>query len=86
MSLTENKQIDLIEVVSNGIIQVRESTTIMRNGVEIAKTYHRWSFVPDSDVSDMPTNVQAVAKAAWTPDVIASYKAQQESNILGVQA
>lgn len=77
--LTEIKVIDKIEIVENGIVQVREATKIERDGVEIAKTYHRWSFVPGSDVSAMPANVQAITAAAWTPEVIAAYEAQQVS-------
>jgi hypothetical protein len=75
MALTENKAIDKIEIVGLGVLQVREATTIMRDGAQIAKTYHRWSFVPGDDVSAMPSNVQAIAKAAWTQDVIEKYKA-----------
>jgi len=40
----------------------------------MAQTFHRWSFAPGSDISEMPQNVQAVARAAWTDDVISSYK------------
>ncbi len=83
MALSEVKVIDKIEVVENGTVQVREATKIMKDGEEIAKTYHRWSFVPSSDVSEMPANVQAIAAAAWTPEVIAAYQAQQEANRLG---
>jgi hypothetical protein len=86
MALSENKQIDRIEVVGNGIVQVREATTILKDGVEYARTFHRWSFAPESDISAMPANVQAIAQAAWTPEVIAAYKAQQEASRLGVQA
>ena len=75
MSLTETKAVDKIEVVGLGYLQVREATTIMRDGEEIAKTYHRWSFAPGDDVSAMPANVQAIAAAAWTPQVIAAYQA-----------
>lgn len=75
MALTETKAIDKIEVVGLGNLQVREATTIMREGEEIAKTYHRWSFEPGADVSAMPANVQAIAAAAWTPEVIAAYQA-----------
>jgi hypothetical protein len=75
MSLTETKAIDKIEIVGIGQLQVREATTIMRDGEEIAKTYHRWLFVPGDDVSAMPANVQAVAQAAWTPEVVANYQA-----------
>lgn len=76
MALTETKAIDKIEVVgAYSILQVREATTIMRDGEEIAKTYHRVSFSPGDDVSAMPANVQAIAQAAWTPEVIAAYQA-----------
>ena len=89
MALTETKTIDRIEVVGNGILQVREATTILKDGVEYAKTFHRWSFTPGSDVSTMPANVQAIAQIAWTPEVIATYQehiAAQQANRLGVQA
>ena len=83
MALEEIKVIDKIEVVENGTLQVREATRIMKDGQEIAKTYHRWSFAPGADVSEMPANVQAIAEAAWTTEVIAAYQAQQEQNLLG---
>jgi hypothetical protein len=79
MSLTETKVIDRIEVVGLGNLQVREATTIFRDGQEVTKTYHRWSFAPGDDVSAMPANVQAVAQAAWTPEVIAAYQAQMDA-------
>ena len=79
MALTEIKIIDKIEVVESGYIQVREATRIMRDGNQIAQSYHRWAYAPGSDISEMPTNVQAIAAAAWTPEVIAAYEAQQET-------
>jgi hypothetical protein len=83
MALTETKVIDKIEVVENGTLQVREATRILKDGEQIAQTYHRWSFAPGSDISAMPSNVQAIADAAWTLEVIAAYQAQQEANKLG---
>lgn len=76
MALEEIKVIDKIEVVENGTIQVREATRILKDGEQIAQTYHRWSFAPGSDISTMPSNVQAIANVAWTPEVIAAYEAQ----------
>jgi hypothetical protein len=86
MALSEVKVIDKIEVVENGTVQVREATKIMKDGEEIAKTYHRWAFTPASDVSGQPANVQAICAAAWTPEVIAAYEAQvaEQTNRLGV--
>ena len=51
MALTEQKVIDKIEVVENGTLQVREATRILKDGDQIAQTYHRWSFAPGSDIS-----------------------------------
>jgi hypothetical protein len=75
MSLIEKKEIDKIEIVSFGVLQVRETTTIMRDGEEVAKTYHRWSFEPGSDISIMPTNIQAIAAVVWTPEVVDTFRA-----------
>ena len=80
MALTKEVAIDQITVCENGIVLVRETTTIKEDGVEISKKYHRSSFVPEQDVSGQPANVQAICQAAWTPEVIAAYKAQQEAN------
>jgi hypothetical protein len=76
MALTETKIIDKIEVVGLGMLQVREATIILKDEEEVARKYHRWCFAPKSDVSFMPANVQAIAAAAWTPEVVAAYQAQ----------
>ena len=84
MALTKEVAVDQITVTENGIVLVRETTTIKEDGVEISKKYHRNSFAPASDVSAMPANVQAVCAAAWTPEVVAAYVAAQEANQVGV--
>ncbi len=82
MALTKEVAVDQITVTENGIVLVRETTTIKEDGVEISKKYHRSSFTPGEDVSYQPANVQAICAAAWTPEVIATYQAQQEANKL----
>ena len=77
MALTKEQAIDKVEVVENGTIQVRQVTRIMEDGKELSSSYHRWSFAPGSDISEMPANVQAIAAAAWTPEVISAYEAAQ---------
>jgi len=74
MALTETKTIDQITVTENGIVLVREATRILKDDVQIAQTFHRWSFAPGDDVSAMPENVKAIAQAAWTPEVIEAYQ------------
>jgi hypothetical protein len=75
MALTKEQVIDKIEVVENGTLQVRQVTRVMEDGKELSSSYHRWSFPPNSDVSAQPANVQAIASATWTPEVIAAYQA-----------
>ena len=77
MALTKQVSVDQITVTENGIVLVREVIKVMEDDVELSKQYHRTSFVPEDDVSSQPENVQAICKAAWTPEVIASYKEQQ---------
>jgi hypothetical protein len=79
MALTKEVAIDKIEVLENGTLQVRQVTRVMEDGKELSSSYHRWAFMPGSDVSAQPANVQAIASAAWTPEVIAAYQAAQES-------
>lgn len=82
MSLSKEVVIDKIEVVENGIIQVRQVTRIMEDGQQLSSSYHRWSLTPGQDVSDQPANVQAIAAAAWTEEVVAAYVAAQEAAAL----
>jgi hypothetical protein len=80
MALTKEVAVDQITVTENGIVLVRETTTIKEDDVVISKKYHRTSFVPEDDVSSQPDNVKAICAVAWTPEVIAAYKAQVEAN------
>lgn len=73
MTFSEQKIIDKIEIVETGAILAREVTCIFNGDRIIAQTFHRWSFAPGSDVSKMPQNVQAVANAIWTDDIVAAY-------------
>jgi hypothetical protein len=83
MSLTKEQNIDKVEVLENGTIQVRQATIISENGVQLSKSYHRWSFAPGDDISEQPDNVKAIAEVTWTPAVIDAYKAKLASYRLG---
>ena len=63
------------EILPNQTIQVRTATVIEEDGVELARSYHRHVFVPGSDVSGQPQEVQDIANALWTSEVIAAYQA-----------
>jgi hypothetical protein len=84
MSLNKETTVDKIEIVENGIIQVRQVTRIIEDGNELSKSYHCWMISPGQDYSDQPENVKAICAAAHTPAVIAAYEAQvQASRNLG---
>jgi hypothetical protein len=85
MALTETKVIDQITVTENGTLLVREATRVLRDDVQIAHTFHRWSFVPGADLSEMPQNVKDIANVTWTPEVITAYQAQM-ANTTPLQA
>jgi DNA-binding transcriptional LysR family regulator len=76
MSLSEVKVIDNITVTENGIVLYREATRILKDGEQIAQTYHRTSLTPAQDLTGQPANVVAICNTAWTPAVIAAYQAQ----------
>ena len=83
MSLSKEINVDKIEIVESGTVQVREVTRIMEDGNELSKSYHRWTIAPGQDYSDQPDNVKAICAVAHTPAVIAAFQAQQEANRLG---
>jgi hypothetical protein len=81
MALTKNISVDQITVIENGVVLVRQVTRILENGTEISKQYHRSTFAPGSDISAQTENVKNICNVAWTPDVVATYVAQQEANL-----
>jgi len=62
-----------IEILEDGQLQVREATRVYKDGVEIAKTYHRHVKAPGDNISSEVGRVKAVADAVWTQKVIDDY-------------
>jgi hypothetical protein len=84
MALTERTEIDKIEIVQQWNIQVRQCTTIERNGEFVSNTFHRWVLTPDSDIGGQEQKVKDIANAAWTPEVRQAYetfKAEQAQRL-----
>ena len=82
MALTKETVVDQITVTENGIVLYREATRIMEDGAQLSQTYHRTSLTPGQDLTGQPQKVQDICNAAWTPEVIAAYEAQQAANQL----
>jgi hypothetical protein len=75
MGLIERQLVDLVELVQSNHIQVRTANIIEKDGVEIARTFHRHVLAPGDNVTNEDPKVQAIANAVWTAEVIAAYQA-----------
>ena len=86
MALTETKIVDQITVTENGTVLYREATRILKDDVEVSKTYHRTSLAPAQDLTGIPANVAAICNLTWTAEVIAAYQAQISAQTILEQA
>jgi hypothetical protein len=78
--------VDQIEVVGEySFVQVRTTTKIVDNGVEIAKTYHRHVVQPGDDYANEDTRVAAVCAALHTPELVAAFREKLASETLIAQ-
>lgn len=65
--LEEKKITDKIEIVSNGeIIQVRERNAILKDGAEVASTFHRFVLTRDMDRTNLDPQIKKIADALWS--------------------
>ena len=87
MALAESIEYDKIEVVGElKAVQVRKATVIKKDGKELTRSYERFVLHPGTlDASDnlvetnlaiQPDEVAAVARAVWTTEVKAAWKAK----------
>ena len=85
MALTESLEYDKMEIVTQWKhVQVRQATVVKRDGVEIARSFHRYVLTPgaldgsdnlvSTDISGQPTDIQGVCNALWTDAVKSSWK------------
>ena len=74
-SFVERHEHQLEIIPPYSIIQCRRADIIEKDGIEVGKTYHRHTRAPGDDVSEDCVELQAVAAALWTPEVIEAYQA-----------
>ena len=79
MAFTEKKEHKLEIIPPYSIIQCREANIVLKDDVEVGRTYHRHCRAPGDDVSGDCAELQAVATALWTTEVVAAYEAFQAS-------
>ena len=75
--LEERSVIDQITILEDGQMQVRRADKIFRDGVEIAKSYHRHVINPGDNLTDEDVRVQVVGRVVHTQDVVQAFVAAQ---------
>ena len=86
MALSESIEYDKIEVVGQyKAVQVRKATVVKKDGIELARSFHRHVLHPgtlddsdnlvETDLSGEPAEVAAICTAVWTTDGKAAWKA-----------
>lgn len=71
------------EILPSQVIQIRTTTVVEEDGVELARNYHRHVVAPGDDVSGEVQEVQDIAAALWTAEVISAYQASVASSTPG---
>ena len=78
--ITKELKEDKIEIVGDyKAVQVRTSTVIKEDGVELSRSYHRHVVNCLDDISGESTEVQAICNAVWTDEIKAAYQAFLDS-------
>ena len=65
MSLTEITKVNQIEITENNQIQVRTATIILKDDVELTRTFHRHVLSQGDDITNEDSKVIAIANAIW---------------------
>jgi hypothetical protein len=71
------------EILPNQVIQIRTTTVVEEDGVELGRSHHRHVVVPGDDVTGEAQEVQDIAAALWTAEVISAYQASVASSTPG---
>jgi len=83
MAFTEKQEYKVEVIPPFKILQVRRADIVEKDGVEVGRTYHRHVCVPGTDVSGDCAEVQAIAGALWTAEVVAAYQDSLPENPAG---
>lgn len=75
MAFSERQESKLEIIPPHNIIQCRRADIVEKDGVEVGRSYHRHVCVPGDDVSEECAELQAIATALWTQEVIDAYQA-----------
>jgi hypothetical protein len=80
MAFTERHEHKIEIIPPYNILQCRRADIVEKDGVEVGRQYHRHVRYPGEDMTNECAEMQAVATALWTQEVIDAYQASIASN------
>lgn len=75
-----------VEILSDGVIQLREDTIYEEDGKLAFKQYHRRVLEPNNTHIETDKTVVGIINLKWTPEIIEEYKRKKklaEESLLG---
>ena len=86
-TLIKETVIDKIEILENGLIQTREETRILEDGVIISRKYtNRRIIEPGQDVTKEDQRVKDIAGVVHKPEVITNYLTKAAERLAAEEA
>ena len=85
MAFTERTEHKIEIIPPYNILQCRRADIVEKDGKEVGRTYHRHVKVPGDDMTGECDEMQVVANALWTPEIIDAYQtmiANQNKDLL----
>ena len=76
-----NDKLEIVDVGSWKVLQVRTATIIKDDGKEISRNFHRRVIVPTDDWSSEDTEIKTICDMIMTAERINAFKAAEESSI-----
>jgi hypothetical protein len=77
VALIEREVVDKIEILEDGVIQVRKAVCIIKDGLEIAKTFSRHCVSPGDDYSNEDVKVRLAAQVFHDTETVNAYRSKQ---------
>ena len=78
MAFTERQEYKLEIIPPYSMIQIRRADIVEKDGVEVGRQFYRHCVCPGDDVSEECAEVQSVANALWTTELIEAYERSKE--------
>lgn len=79
MALSDSSEFGGITIKPDGAMEVRMDRIIFDGTDEIARTFRRIVYTPDTDPATLPAKVRRIANIVWDAATVAAYKAAHPS-------